>query len=139
MLLCSPFLSFFLSFFLFSMMTPCQSADGKEEGEGVGGGGGGLLLFHLLAGRREKVHWYFVTYHWRELPQVSCLSRQTRVCRDKHVFVATKVCLSRQTFCRDKHIFVAASLLLSRQTCVCRDKTRLLTRQKFCVCLCSRQ
>ena len=36
-------------------------------------------------------------------------------CRDKHVFVATKVSLSRQTFCRDKIMFVATNILLSRQ------------------------
>ena len=36
------------------------------------------------------------------------------------IFVATKVCLSRQKFCRDK--------LTLQQTRVCRDKTRLLSR-----------
>ena len=43
------------------------------------------------------------TYHWRELPQVSFLSRQAyfcgnkrRVCFNKHLFVATKTCMSRQ-------------------------------------------
>ena len=30
---------------------------------------------------------------WRELPQVSFLSRQTRVCRDKSMLVATKMIL----------------------------------------------
>ena len=67
-------------------------------------------------------------YHWRELPQVSFLSPQTRVCRDKtrllsrqkytcrdKTFVPTKLCLSKQ------NIFVATKLL-SRQTRVCRDK-----------------
>ena len=77
-------------------------------------------------------------YHWRELPQVSFLSRQM-FCHDKHVFVARKnvFCriksmlaamkvLSRQNFCRDKYsswqarvcrakCFVATSILLSRQ------------------------
>ena len=60
-----------------------------------------------------------VACHWRELPQVSFLSRQT-FCRDK----LTRVCrdrrclLSRQKYvCRDRHIFVATKLLyLSRQT-----------------------
>ena len=40
------------------------------------------------------------------------------------IFVATKVCLSRQKqFLRQ--------ILLSWLTCVCRDKTRLLSRQKY--------
>ena len=42
-------------------------------------------------------------YHWRELPQVSFLSRQT-FCRDKHTFVTTRHVLSRQTrVCRNKN------------------------------------
>ena len=41
-------------------------------------------------------------------------------------------------FCRDKIMFVATSILLSRQTRVCRDKSKLVAtnvivwRQKFC-------
>ena len=87
-----------------------------------------------------------VTCHWRELPKVSFLSRETRVCRDKtrlsrqntsfgrekSMLLATK-CLSRQTrvylsfwndkqFCRDKR-FVATNIR------VCRDKRRDLSRQ----------
>ena len=65
-----------------------------------------------------------VSYHWRELPQVSFLSQQ-KFCRNKQgfsqqntSFVATKECLWRQNVCRDEHIFVQAR--------VCRDKTRLL-------------
>ena len=51
-------------------------------------------------------------YHWRELLQVSFLSRR-KFCRDKHVFVATKVSLSRQKYvCRDKRVFVATKVLL---------------------------
>ena len=64
--------------------------------------------------------------HWRELPQVPFLLRQT--------FVATKLRLSRQKYacrdknyyllqqirvCRDKHTFVATN------TC-CRDKSKLV-------------
>ena len=52
-------------------------------------------------------------YHWLELPQVSFLSRQTRLlsrqkyaCRDK-TFVATK-----DVFCHDKHVFVATKMIL---------------------------
>ena len=53
-------------------------------------------------------------YHWRELPQVLLLSRQTRVCRDK-------------ILCRYKHNFVATKLS-SRQAYSCRDKRRVLLR-----------
>ena len=76
-----------------------------------------------------------VNYHWRELPQVSFLSRQAFCC-DKHVFlvtkyvkimlhtfVATNTCLSGQTFCRDKYNFVATNVL-SRQAYFCHDKKK---------------
>ena len=40
-----------------------------------------------------------------------CLSRQN-FCRDKIMFVATITCLSRQKYtCRDKHIFVVTKVL----------------------------
>ena len=68
------------------------------------------------------------SYQWRELPQVSFLSRQF-FC-DKHMFVATK-----RVFCRDKSMLVATKVLsrqffeiifvmtkVLRQTRVCRDK-----------------
>ena len=91
-------------------------------------------------------------YHWRELPQVSFLSRQNAyfchdkthllsrqkyACRDKnnkHVFFVTNICRSKRfcpgkkyflaakIFCRDKHYFVATNIILSRQTLFCRDK-----------------
>ena len=65
-----------------------------------------------------------VTYHWRERPQVSFSSRQTRVCHDR-----TRL-LSRQKYaCRDKIMFVATKYL-SRQTRVCRNKT-FLSRQNW--------
>ena len=65
-------------------------------------------------------------HHWRELPQVSFLLRQTQ----KTCFVATKVCLPRQSFCRNKVLFVATKYF-------CRNKgfvatSILLTRQKAC-------
>ena len=84
-----------------------------------------VLILHEHSGPHSvSVHVYF--YHWRELPQVSFLSRHT-FCRDKHVFVTTnmclsrqsvsfvttKVCLSRQNFCRDKVMFVVTKLCLS--------------------------
>ena len=40
------------------------------------------------------------------------------------IFVATKVCLSRQNFCRDKVMFVTKN--------ICRHKRRVLSRQKTC-------
>ena len=98
---------------------------------------------------------------WWELPQTSYLSRQTRVCRHKHVFVPTKhltkvylsrqnflqsfvarnicrhnTCLSRQKYaCRDKIMFVAANMCHDKS---CHDKhiltqqSILLSRQKTC-------
>ena len=53
-----------------------------------------------------------LNYHWWELPQVSFLLQHKfcfHVCHDKHVFVATQVCLLRQNFCCGKHIFVVKS------------------------------
>ena len=59
-----------------------------------------------------------LNYHLPELPQVSFLSQHKfclHVCHDKHMFVATHVCLLRQNFCHDKHIFVVKSC--SNKTC----------------------
>ena len=58
-------------------------------------------------------------------------SRQTRVCRDKSKLVATEVSLSGQTVYRDKIMFVATKICLSRQAFFCRDKRRVLSRQKL--------
>ena len=77
-------------------------------------------------------------YHWRELPQVLFLSRQTRVCRgEKNVFCCDKDMLVTTTLLSRQN-YVATSILLSRQTrvcrdktCICRDKTRLLSRQNY--------
>ena len=74
-------------------------------------------------------------YHWRELPQVSFLSRQNTS------IVTTKVCLPRQQFCRDKIMFVATNICFvatsfGRKSFVAisivrRDKRRILSRQKI--------
>ena len=49
-----------------------------------------------------------VKYRWRELPQVSFLSRQTYFCRDK------KRVLSRQTrVCRDETFVVTKMILVA--------------------------
>ena len=74
-------------------------------------------------------------HHWREMPQVSFLSRQTRVCHDKRrvlsrqkyvcrytTFVVTKSCLSGQNLCRDRYTFVATK---KKRRVLCR----LLCRQ----------
>ena len=45
-----------------------------------------------------------IEYQWRKLKQVSFLSRQNYVCRDKHTFVATK-----DVFVATKMILVAAA------------------------------
>ena len=73
-----------------------------------------------------------VNYQWRELPQVSFLSRQTCVCRSK-----TRL-LSRQKYVCRKNIiffspqkFFAPSILLSRQKMCfvfCRDKIFVATK-----------
>ena len=49
-----------------------------------------------------------LSYHWREVPQVSFLSHQTRVCRDKHIFVATI-----DVFCRDETVFTTKIILMA--------------------------
>ena len=66
---------------------------------------------------------YISTHDFQEGGEVEILSSQEKyVCRDKHVFVATKVILSRKTilsrqkFCHGKHAFVATKDVL------CRDK-----------------
>ena len=91
-----------------------------------------------------------VRYYWRDLPQVSFLSRPrfchekklfvaskyfcrvkifvtTNICRDKHNFVATKAWLSRQNFCRN--IMFVATKGLSRQAYFFRDKRHTLSCQ----------
>ena len=85
-----------------------------------------------------------LAYHWRELQQVSFLSRQKYVCRDRHVFDATKV-LWRQTkqnidnkaknvihihprvFLSRQRRFVATNTGLSGNI-FCRNKTFVATK-----------
>ena len=50
-------------------------------------------------------------YRWRELPRVRFLSRQT-FGRDKHIFVATNMCLSRQKTCLSRQDFVVTRIVL---------------------------
>ena len=82
-----------------------------------------------LTGRQNPSDFH---HHWRELPQVSLFSRQTRLlsqqkyaCHDKtdlsrqNYVCRSKIYLSRQAyFCRDKRG------VLSQQTRVCRDKSK---------------
>ena len=83
---------------------------------------------------RAPIIFHVIYHHWRELLQVSFLSRQKHVCHN-NTFVATNIFFSRQKFCYDKHNFVAtnvfchekgfveASILLSQQkTCLSRQK-----------------
>ena len=93
------------------------------------------------AGRTEahqmnicKNRGHLLAYHWRELPQVWFLSRQS-FCRNKRVnmsFVMTKVCLPQQLL-SGQNIFVMTKLLwhdryFSWQTCVMTSI--LLLRQR---------
>ena len=84
-------------------------------------------------------------YHWRELPQVSFLSRQ-KFCWDKHTFVVTKdvfccngsMLVTKKTFETNKIMFVATNIChgksfattnmcLSWQKFFCYDKTFVAT------------
>ena len=56
--------------------------------------------------------------------------RKYHFCRDKTF--ATKVCLSQQNLCRDKIMFVATKLFIATKLCLSLQKTCVLLRQKFC-------
>ena len=64
----------------------------------------------------------------------------TILSRQNTSFVATKICLSRQNRCRDKHVFVATKVL-SRQAYFCRTNTcdKHVCRDKNDSCISSRQ
>ena len=79
----------------------------------------------------------FVATNTSLLPQKCCHDKHTFV-TTKHMFVATKVSLSLENFCHDKIMFagtnisfVATKIRLSQQACFCRDKRRVLSRQKW--------
>ena len=59
------------------------------------------------------------SYYWRELPQVSFLSRQ-KFCLDKYVFDEAK-----HVFCRDKSM-LATTKLLSRQKYACLSRQKVI-------------
>ena len=86
---------------------------------------GGSCMLQASCLSRQNTSFVTTNYHWRELPQVSFLSRQ--------IFVATNRYLSRQkflkakSFFRDKSTLVATKVRLSRQKYVCRDKTFVAT------------
>ena len=75
--------------------------------------------------------WWAESYNLREPPQVSFLPRQ-KFCCDKHVFVATKVCLSRQKLCRDKIMFVVDFLNLFFPRAKRFVATNICFRNKTC-------
>ena len=58
---------------------------------------------------KSKGRYFFVSsaqiYHWRELPQVPFLSQQNYICRS---WRKKKL----DVFCRDKHVFVATKMIL---------------------------
>ena len=63
----------------------------------------------------QKHFWERVEYHWRMLPQVYFCCDKYNNNNNKNMPVVTKICLFGQIFCRDKHIFVATKVF-------CRDK-----------------
>ena len=100
-----------------------------------------FLHTNTIIGR--SCHKYHFCHDKRFVMTNMCLSRQICVCRNKHVFVATKyvfcrdrsfvatkVCLSRQNFCRNKHVSLATKIF-------CRDKHNFVAT-KLLSCL-SRQ
>ena len=50
---------------------------------------------------------------WRELPQVSFLSRQKVFVKTKHFFSVTRVCLAPQNVCRDKIMFFMKKMIIA--------------------------
>ena len=66
-------------------------------------------------------------YHWRELPQVSFLLWQTRVCRDK-----TRLLLWQKYACRDKLLswqaYFCRNIVATNSSHGCRDKTCVMTK-----------
>ena len=65
----------------------------------------------------EHRSWLAPEYHWRQLPQVSFLSRQ--------IFVETNVILPRQAYlCRNKLVFVAIKHVF------CHDKSMLVATKR---------
>ena len=89
----------------------------------------GFFFFSFLGGLGE--------HHWRELPQVSFLSRQ-KFCRNKHAFVETNMCLSRQNnICRDKTFVTTKTLYrdkhgFARQKYSCGKHTFVAIKDVFC-------
>ena len=98
-----------------------------------------------------SVHDTVNIYHWRELPQVSFLSRQKfchqkthllswqkYACRNKHVFTESNICrdksfitiiLSWQRCCHNKHIFIMAKqVFVVTNTCLLQQKCYLWQR-----------
>ena len=89
-----------------------------------------LTLFFFFFEGKESFE-----YHWLELPQVSFLSRQTGVCRDKHVFVTTKLCLSPQYLSRQIFLGYFSYFLAKKDVYACQEKycheKNILSRQKM--------
>jgi len=74
-------------------------------------------------------------YHWLEMPQVSFLSRQTRVCHNKTRLLSRhkhacrdKRFVAASMFCRDKHVFVTTKHVFCRDTSML-VATKVLSRQ----------
>ena len=81
-----------------------------------------------------------LAYHWQELPRISFLLWQRRICRDKMCFVTTKLSLWllfwQAYFCCNKHVcpekthlfLCVTKVCLSWQARVCCDKSFVATK-----------
>ena len=72
-------------------------------------------------------------YHWRELPQVSFLSRQTSVCLTKHVLCCNKSMLVTKEvlLLSQRKYFVMTNIILLGQN-FCHTHTFVVTKDVFC-------
>ena len=74
----------------------------------------------------------YLSHETRVYRDKSFVTTSILLSRKKTCFVATNTCFARQKFCRDKHVFRATKICLSY---FCRDKRRVLSclsRQNFC-------
>ena len=99
----------------------------------------GMLLRRLLANlptpRHGVVHWWPLSLAGAATSIIFVATNTTKhvFCRDKSMFVTTKVCWSRQKYvgrdktCRDKHNLVATKVYFM----LCLSRQILLSRQKW--------
>ena len=68
------------------------------------------------------------SWHKYDFYRDKCLVT-TNICRDKHIFVATKGLLRQAYFCRDKHVFIGKHTFVATKHVFVA--TKLLSRQKW--------